>query len=323
MASLAFLAVLTPAALSTAPPVGFVYLSPYNGLELLDESYKPIAYIRLDGSGPPSGAVLEPSGEMVVRNSRGLTAWSKDGKFERLIASMPGGLPTDIGTLAALKPGWVAASIAWDLSAYAVDGSSRVPIATLPNHPFALRALPRGILVANMGRELRIYGGWPLRLIRRIAFDDDITAFDLESPDSIFVATTKNGNTYPPTRPFGRVTLFEYTIDGGRKLRFRELEEYGKIVSLRIVDDGIAAAFLGCYNGEAIIRFYNRDLGNENRGPLGIDGFPDLAVSGHHLLIAARACMSFNGALWDYDTKWNWMSKIMDGATHVYGTDGS
>jgi hypothetical protein len=323
-ASLALLLLVASVAHSATTPVAFVYLSGSNTLELIDASYNAIASIPLDGSGPASGAVLEPTGELVVRNSQGLTVWSSNGQFERRIGATSGRRFSDFGTIAALKSGWVASSFGSDLSAYAIDGSSRVPIDTLLHGPsFSIRALSRGILVANMGRELRIYSGWPLKLVRRIAFQDDITAFELEAPDTILIATTKEGNTYPPTRPFGRVTLFEYMIDSGRELRFRKLEEYGKVVSLRIVDNWIAAAFLGCYRGPAMIRFYNRELANENRGPLSVDGFPYLAVSANHLLIAARSCMSFNAALWDYDLKWNWKSKIIDGATHVYETDGS
>jgi hypothetical protein len=299
------------------------FFEPSGGrLGLLDSQLRHVGSILL-GAGAPSGTVVDPSGEIVVRSSDGLAVFAQDGSLRRQLLDDPGR-----GLVAYARPGWVVTSVKGEIVALSIDGRERrlVDAAELPS---AVRTLGADRFAVSVGHDLRIYSGWPPKLEKKMHLPADITVVEPISAGKLVVATTASGErSGRRLATLATAALYEYALPDLRLESKRLLEDVGLAHALRRIGDELALVLLGCYAGQPdVIRFLKADLTDSSRPELTIDGPTSLATSGDHLLIALSACGTLaagaNGSLLDYDVTTRKVTKLLDGPYLVFETDGS
>jgi hypothetical protein len=284
-------------------------------LERVNQSYTVLSTMPL-GLGNAFGVAVE-SNQIVVRYYNGLVVFGPDGELRRTLVYEGGN-----GSMARLRAGWVASTSLSRIDAIAIDGSKRLLIAQV-NFPLRLRSLPRAELAIGTGNALRIYAGWPLKMVHEAHFRDDITALESVPPSTIAVATARY--PYEANTPDGDPQLFLYDRRRLKVIAHRSFGPRGFINTVRFYDGHIVVSLQTCAVDKASsLRFLRRDLSDSSQEAITMRGPSTLAVLGTHLAIAERSCAFYDvGTLWDYDPRTMRMSIIDDRVHDVFQGDGS
>jgi hypothetical protein len=211
------------------------------------------------------------------------------------------------------------------VDAYAIDGSRHFRIVSSQDR-VRIRSLPGNELGVANGSELRIYGGWPPKLLHKTHFHDTITGIEPVAPSTIAVATARwlADSTFSEGDP----QLFLYDSRRSKVRARRSFGDRGSINAIRSTGDRIVVSLNFCHVDidpkVGSLHFLDRDLADASQKPITLRGAAGLAVIGSHLAIAESSCVFYNmGALWDYDPQAMRMRKIDDERHGVFQGDGS
>jgi hypothetical protein len=290
-------------------------------LVLYSGSFKEIVDIPLETI--PVEAFLQSQKQIVFRSPLGLFVYGIDGTLVRKLGGKEIG--GDPGTVAPLKPGWVATTSGGTLFAYATDGHSMAVVDRL-SWIFDLRALPGNALLVSTDREIRIYDGWPLKLRSKAILPEDVTAVEPVGQNTLLVAATPNARWYGfPQRKFGYARLYVYGLPDLHLRASQSLSEIGRVLGMREIGNFVAVGIDRCTDEKPnIVRFLNPDFSQSNRADLTIEGLTTIVAVNDHLVTAEKPCaMSENGSLQDYNIKTGRLRPIVNGPQYILQLDGS